>query len=107
MIALAKIITATHPHEPVLGLKLLLRFLIIVDQTKTGRRTATELSLETENGHTLLVGLVKGSKLLRELRTRDVGAGGVEDSEDKLSSVEETVGDELGGSEGDGAFGVL
>lgn len=99
--------TATHPHEPVLGLKLLLRFLIIVDQTKTGRRTATELSLETENGHTLLVGLVKGSKLLRELRTRDVGASGVEDSEDKLSSVEETVGDELGGSQGDGAFRVL
>lgn len=90
-----------------LGLKLLLRVLIIVDQTETGRRTATELGLKTEDDDTILVGLVKGTKFLRELRTRDVGASGVEDSEDKLSSVEETVGDELGGSEGDGAFGVL
>ena len=90
-----------------LGLKLPLRLLVVVDETETLRDTTTELGLETEDGDTLLVGLVESGELLTELGTRDVGAGGVEDSEDELLPVQEAVGDELRSAKSNGAVGVL
>ena len=120
----------THPHESVLGLELLLRSLVIVDETETSRSATTELGLkehativsattlraptipspthlEAEDGNSLLVGLVQSSQLLAELRSRDRGSGGVEDVKNELLSVEQSVGDELSGSEGNRAGGIL
>jgi hypothetical protein len=97
----------THPHEPVLGLKLLLGLLVIVDQTEPGRPSTSKLGLESESGDSALVSLVQGGELLVELGLGDGGSGGVEDVDDELSSVEETVGDELAGSDGDRAGGIL
>lgn len=97
----------THPDEPVLGLKLLLRVLVVVDQAETLAGTTTKLGLHAENDDPLLLGLVQGGELVAELIPGQVGSGRVEDSEDKLLSVEQSVRDELGGSDGNGAGGVL
>lgn len=90
-----------------LGLKLLLGLLVIVDQTESGRPSTSKLGLESESGDSALVSLVQGGELLVELGLGDGGSGGVEDVDDELSSVEETVGDELAGSDGDRAGGIL
>lgn len=90
-----------------LGLKLLLTLLIVVNQSKALRDTTTEFGLEAEDGYTVLVGLVESSELLSNLNPRDVGSGRVEDGEDKLFTVKEPVGDEFGGTDGDGSGWVL
>ena len=97
----------TYPHEPVLGLKLLLRLLVIVDQTEPGGPSTTKLGLEPESRDSALVSLVEGGELFVELGLGDGGSGGVEDVDDELTTVEETVGDELAGSHGDRAGGIL
>ena len=97
----------THTNKPVLGLELLLALLVVVDQAETLGRAATELGLEAKDDDALGLGLVERGELLGELGARDVGAGGVEDSQDKLLAVEQAVRDELGRAEGDGASGVL
>ena len=97
----------THPHEPVLGLKLLLRLLIIVNQSKPSRPPTSKLGLESKRADSALVSLVQGGELFVELGFGDGGSGGVEDVDDELSSVEESVGDELAGSDGDRAGGIL
>jgi hypothetical protein len=63
--------------------------------------------LETEDGDSLLVGLVQSGQLLAQLRSRDGSSGGVENVKNELLSVEQSVGDELSGSEGDRAGGIL
>jgi hypothetical protein len=89
------------------GLKLLLALLVVVNHAKALGKAATELGLEAKDDDPLLVRLVQGGELLAELGARDVGAGGVKDGDDKLLAVEQTVGDELGGSDGNRAGGVL
>ena len=90
-----------------LGLKLLLRLLVIVDQTEPGGPSTTKLGLEPESRDSALVSLVEGGELFVELGLGDGGSGGVEDVDDELTTVEETVGDELAGSHGDRAGGIL
>lgn len=90
-----------------LGLKLLLALLVVVNHTETLRRSTTELGLQAENNDSCLLSLVQRGELLSELISGQVGAGGVENSEDKLLAVKQSVGDELGGSEGDWAGGIL
>jgi hypothetical protein len=97
----------TYSDESVLGLELLLALLVIVDHAETLAGSTSELGLQSENDDSLLVSLVQGGELLGELISGQVGSGGVEDRKDELLSVEESVGDELGGSEGDGSLGVL
>ena len=97
----------THADEPVLGLKLLLALLVVVDEAKALGRAATELGLEAKDDDLLGLGLVERGELLRELLARHVGARGVEDGQDELLAVEQAVRDELGRAEGDGAGGVL
>lgn len=93
----------TYSDKSVLGLKLLLALLVIVDQTETLRRSTSKLGLQAKNDDSLPVRLVQAGQLFAELRSRQVGSGGVEDGEDELFSVEESVGDELGSSESDGS----
>ena len=90
-----------------LGLKLLLTLLIIVNQPKPSRPATSKLGLESKSANSALVSLVQGSELFVELGFADGGSGGVEDVDDELASVEETVGDELAGSDGDRAGGIL
>jgi len=97
----------THSHKTVLGLKLLLALLVVVDHTETLRRSTSELGLQAEDDNSGLLGLVERSELLGQLISGQVGSGRVEDRKDELFTVEEAVGDELGGSEGDWAGGIL
>ena len=85
-----------------LGLKLLLRGLVVVDQGKSCGTSSTKVGPETENRHLLGIGLVEGSKLLLKVDAGDVGTPGVDDIDDKLAAAEKTVGDELAGAQGNG-----
>ena len=60
-------------------LKLLQRFRRIIDERETRRLSTTKLSLETENVHLVLVGLVEFGEFASEFVLGDVGAVGVED----------------------------
>jgi len=91
-------------NQPISGLKLFLRLLVIVDQRKSGALPSTKVCLEAESNDTSLVGLVEGSELLRELVLWDIRPGGVEDVNDELTSGQETVGDEFPCA--DGYWGV-
>lgn len=98
---------STHADQAVLGLELLLGLLVVVDETEALRRTTTELGAETEDDNTLLVRLVELGEALSEVVTRDVGTGGVRDSDNELLAVKQAVGDELRSPDGDGSGGVL
>ncbi len=81
----------THPHQPVLWLEPLLTSLIVVDQTETSRPSTTELGPETEDGDPVLLGLVHLGEVLADLGSRDGGSGWVEDIQNELFTVEESV----------------
>lgn len=89
-----------------LGLELH-RLTRVVDKSEAGGSSTTEGGAHAEDDALLLGGLVHLGELLRELRLGDVGAGGVDDIENHLLPLEQTVGDELASSEGDGRSGVL
>ena len=80
----------TYPNQPVLGLELLLRSLIVVDQAKACAPSTTKRRPETEGDDTLLVGLVDRRKPFRELSLGDISAVGVEDVEDE-DEIEDAV----------------
>ena len=90
----------THPNQPVLGLELLLRRLIVVDQTEACAPATTKDSPETEGHHAGLVGLVDLRKALRELGLGDIRAVRVEDVDDELTTRQEAVRDEFAGADG-------
>lgn len=83
------------------GLKLLLRELIIVNESKASASSTTKLCSETEEDDTVLVTLVQGGKLLLEIGFGNVGAGGVKDIEDELAAREKTVCDEFARTQSD------
>ena len=87
----------THPNQPVLGLELPLRRLVIVDQREACAPSTTKVCLQTERDDTLLVGLVHLGELLAELRLGDIRTRRVQDVNDELTACEEAVGDELAG----------
>jgi hypothetical protein len=87
----------THPNEPVPGLKPLLGNLCVVNDSKSARTASTKLGPETKGDNTVLVGLVQLSKTLREFGLGHVGAGGVENVDDHLAALEESVGKNLAG----------
>jgi hypothetical protein len=97
----------THPDKPVLGLKLPLRLFVVVDQSETLGRSTSKLGLQAKDDNPLLLGLVKSGELVAEFISGQVGPGGVKDGNDELLSVEQSVGDEFGGSDGNGSGGVL
>lgn len=90
-----------------LGLKLLLALLVVVNHTETLAGSTSELGLQAEDDNSGLLSLVEGGELLGQLIPGQVGSGGVEDGEDELLAVEQSVRDELGRSQGNGAGGVL
>jgi hypothetical protein len=92
----------THADQPVLRLKLFLRRLVVVDQGKAGTPSATELCPEPECDYAVLVSLVQGCELLREVCLGDVWTGRVQDVEDELAARQETVGDEFARAQGNG-----
>lgn len=96
----------TYADEAVLGLELH-RLTRVVDESETGGASTTESGSHTENNALLLGGLVHLGELLRELSLGDVGTSRVDDIENHLLPLEQTVGDELASSEGDGRSGVL
>lgn len=61
---------------------------------------------ETEEDDTVLVRLVQGSKLLLEVGFGNVGAGRMEDIEDKLAARQKTVCDEFACTQGDGCRAI-
>lgn len=79
----------------------------VVDESKASGASTTEGSSHAEDDALLLGGLVHLRELLRELSLGDVGAGRVDDIQNHLLPLEQTVGDELASSEGDGRGGVL
>lgn len=88
------------------GLKLLLRGLVIVNESKPGAFSTTEVCSETEEDDTILFRLVQGGKLLLEVGFGNVGAGRMEDIEDELAAREKTVCDEFARTQGDGCRGI-
>jgi len=90
----------------VLGLELH-RLARVVDEGKASGSSTTKGSSHAENDALLLGGLVHLGELLGELRLGDVGTSRVDDIENHLLPLEQTVGDELASSEGDGRSGVL
>lgn len=105
----SKVVAAneTYADQAVLGLELLLGLLVVVDETEALRRATTELGAEAEDDDALLLGLVELGEALSEVVARDVGAGGVGDSDNELLAVKQAVGDELRSPDGDGSGGVL
>lgn len=85
----------THSDKSVLGLKLLLRSLIIINKTEPCRGTTTKFSLHSENNHSFLVRLIQTCEFLAQFGSRDIGSGWVKDGEDELFTVQESVGDEF------------
>lgn len=92
----------THSDETVSGFELLLGSLIIVDQSKSSAPSSTKLCSETEGHDAGLVGFVKSSQLLGEVGSRDIGAAGVEDVDNELTTREESVGDEFACAQSNG-----
>jgi hypothetical protein len=87
--------TKTYPDETVLGLKLLLRCLIVVNQSKSSASPSTESSAESKRYYSLLVGLIHRSELFGQLLLRNVGTSRMKNIENKLATGEETVGNEF------------
>lgn len=74
----------------------------VVDETEAGGLSSSELGSQAKDGHGVLLGVVGASQLLSQLVLGHVGGRGVQDVNDKLSSAEEGVSDELSGSDSDG-----
>jgi hypothetical protein len=72
----------TYTNEAVLGLELLGRLQVVVDQSKASGLSTTESGAETEAEDDLLVDLVHLGELLAELILGDVGTSGVDDIHD-------------------------
>ena len=89
----------THPNQPVLGLELLLRGLIVIDQAKACAPSTTEGGPEPESDDTGLVGLVDLREPVGEVRLGDVRAVGVEDIDDELAACQEAIRDKLAGAD--------
>jgi len=81
----------TYTDEAVLGLELLGRLQVVVDQSEASGLSASESSAETEDEDNLLIDLVHLGELLAELILGDVGAGRVDDIHnlESLESQEE------------------
>ena len=92
----------TYPNQPVLGLELLLRRLVVIDQRKTGAATSTKVCPEAEGNDTAGIGLVDARKLLGEIVLGDVRAVGVENVDDELAAGQQPVRDELARPDRDG-----
>lgn len=78
-----------------LGLKLLLGSLIVVDQSKASAPASTKMRPEAKGNNAVLIGLVEGRKFFREISLRDIRTARVEDVNDELTARQEAVGDEL------------
>lgn len=100
--SLLDLLSQTVSHQSVGWLKLLGVSNGLVDQTETGRLSSTELGSESENGNSVLVGLVQLSQLLSQLILGDVSSVWVQNVNDKLSSGQQWVGDNLSGSDSNG-----
>ena len=72
----------TYTDEAVLGLELLGRLQVIVDQSEASRLSTTESGAETEAEDNLLIDLVHLGELLAELILGDVGTSRVDDIHD-------------------------
>ena len=94
----------TYPDQPIPGLELFLRRFIVVNQRETRALSTAKVCPEPEGNDTVLVDLVEGSELLRELAPGHIGSGWVEDVNDELTSSHQTVGDEFACA--DGYWGV-
>jgi len=96
----------THPNQPISGLKLFLRLLVVVDQRESGAPPTTKVCLEAKGNDTGLFGLVEGSELLGEFAPWDIRSGGVKDVDDELASGQDTVGDEFACADGYWGIGL-
>lgn len=74
----------------------------LVNQTETSGLSTTKLGSETENRHSVLVGLVDLGQSVTQLVLGDVGSVRVQNVNDELSSGQQRVGDNLTGSDGHG-----
>ncbi|KAH3667593.1 hypothetical protein OGATHE_003116 [Ogataea polymorpha] len=73
----------------------------VVDETETGRLSTTESGSEAKHRDRVLLNFVKSRQLVSQLVLGHVGSVWVDDIDDKLSSVQQWVGDDLSGSDGD------
>lgn len=91
----------TYANKPVLGLKLLGSLQGVVDQGEPCRFATTKGGLEAENENDLLLHLVNLGQLLTELIPGHVGTRRVQNVDDHLLPLQEPVGQELTGADGD------
>lgn len=90
---------ATHPHQAVSGLKLLLCLLTVINQREACAPTTTKECLESERNDACLVGLVDHGELLRQLGSGDRGSRRVKDINDELTAAKEGVCGEFPGTD--------
>lgn len=100
--SLLDLLSQAVSHQSVSWLELLGVRNGLVDQTETGRLSSTKLGSESENGNSVLVGLVQLSQSLSQLILGDVSSVWVQNVNDKLSSGQQWVGDNLSGSDSNG-----
>jgi hypothetical protein len=95
----------THSDESVPRLKLQ-GILGVVDEGKARGAATAKVGAEAKDDDLVLGGLVHGRELVAEFVLGDVGAGGVEDIDDHLLALEQSVGDELAGADRYGSGAV-
>lgn len=95
-----KILDGTHSNQSIPRLKLLLRCLIIINQSKASAPSTTKVSPETEGYNPALVGLVEAGKLLSEIDLGNIGPTRMENVNDELAAGQKAVGDEFACAEG-------
>ena len=82
-----------------LGFELSLRCLVIIDKAKTGALSTTKVRPETEEDDASFVRLVHVSELCRKFILGHIWARWMENVQDELTARQETVRDELAGTQ--------
>ena len=96
----------TDTDKTVLGFKLLQSFNVIIDQSETSGLSTTKVSLEAKDRDNFFIRLVHLTDLGTELILGDVGESRVDDIDDHLLTLEQTVGEELASSDSDSSVGL-
>ncbi len=83
------------------------RILGIVNQRESSTLSSSKGRSESKDDNQILLNLVHSTQFSPELISGDVGSGRVENINDHLLSLQESVGEELSSSDRDCAVGVL
>src|SRR6266850_1887557 len=98
---------ATHPYQAVLGFKLPLHLLAIINQREPRAPATAKVCLESKGDDAGLVGLVDPCELFGHLGPGDRRSRRVKNIDDELTAGEEAVRGEFSGTYRDGGRVIL